>query len=123
MPLSWRSFFTVVWFLSAISDKVSPCLMVTLFTLDRLLRLDELLRFVELLRTLLELVELSTSTKERLVKKASELYLYIESSLAMKVLVAVVGILIIDGLLLPLTISRRYCGLRVRSSSSSMPQT
>lgn len=73
MPLSWRSFFTVVWFLSAISDRVSPCRIVTLFTLERLLRREELLRFVALLRTLLVLVVLSTSTKERLVKSASVL--------------------------------------------------
>lgn len=48
IPLSWRSFFTVVWCLSAISDNVSPLLTVTLFFLV-LERLDDFLFLLLLL--------------------------------------------------------------------------
>ena len=71
--LSLLSFDTVVLFLSAISESVSPFLMVTLLDLVRLVLFlrDELFLLEELLLELLTFEELSTSTSERLVNRVS----------------------------------------------------
>ena len=105
MLLSRLSLLTVVLLRSAISDKVSPFLMVTVFALVVRLRLVLFLRVEATGAALL------ISTSVRLFRSSSALCAYMRSSLSMKLLICVDGSLIADACVLPLTMLRRYCGL------------